>query len=162
MDWDKLKAATDHLIIYAASRGIQLNLIKLQRILYVTYSWHLAFTDGRRLFDEHFRAWKYGPVNQRLQRHFGTLLHPSDQIGLEHRFHENPLDALQKLTEEEIEHLDMIMSVYGELSAQELERILYRDWPWMEARQGLARQEESDRAITDDIILGFYRERVRL
>lgn len=162
MDWEKLKAAADHLIIYAASRGIHLNLIKLQRILYMTYSWHLAFTDGRRLFDEGFRAWKYGPINQRLQRHFGTLLHPQDPIGLDHRFFENPLDALERLTGEEIEHLDMIMSLYGELSSAELEIILYRDWPWMAARQGLASHEESDRAITDDVILGYYRERVRL
>ncbi len=75
-----------------------LNLVKLQRLLYMAYSSHLALTNGKRLFEEHFRAWQYGPINQTLQ---GQFKGPNEQILLKDRFYENPVDAIEQLTEDE-------------------------------------------------------------
>ncbi len=162
MDGEKLMAAADYVIIYVISHGHKLNLIKLQRLLYIAYAWHLAFSEGQPLFEEHFRAWKYGPVNQTLQHHFNGPAGPKAPIHLEHRYHRNPLQPLKILSDEEIDHLELIMDVYGDLSAIQLEEMLRNDDPWSVARQGLARDEESSREITDEMILEYYRERATL
>jgi len=162
MDGQKLMAATDYAIVYVISHGHTLNLIKLQRLLYMAYAWHLAFTEGKNLFEEHFQAWKFGPVNQTLQHHFNAVINPRAPIHLEHRYHRNPLQALKILNDDEIDHLELIMDVYGDLSAVQLEEMLRHDDPWSAARKGLASDEQSNREITDEMILEYYRERAIL
>jgi uncharacterized phage-associated protein len=159
MDREKVNAASDYIIILAANQGAMLNLVKLQRLLYLAYSLHLTLTNGKRLFEEHFRAWQYGPINQTLQSQFKS---PNEQILLRDRFYENPMDAIEQLTEDETDHLGRIMTVYAELSADDLECVLCRDWPWLFTREGLAQQEKSDREITDDVILRHHRESINL
>lgn len=161
MEREKLKAATDYVIIFSSSHGIHLNLIKLQRILYMAYAWHLAFTNGRSLFEEPFQAWKFGPVNHRLQRHFASIAGPNAPITPGQRFFKDPFAAIGKLDEDEVDHMELIMNVYGDLAATELEDMLLNDEPWATARQGLDEQDKSDREITDQMILEYYHRRAQ-
>ena len=162
MDREKLKAATDYVIIFSSSHGIHLNLIKLQRLLYMAYAWHLAFTNGRPLFEELFQAWKFGPVNHSLQQHFVRAADPHDPITAGQRFFKDPFAAIEKLEEDEVDHMELIMNVYGDLSASELEEMLLNDDPWTNAREGLDQHARSDREITDRQILAYYHQRAQL
>ncbi len=45
----------------ALETDVPLDHVKLQKLLYVTYGWHLV-QFGRRPFDESLKAWRYGPV----------------------------------------------------------------------------------------------------
>lgn len=40
----------------------EVSTMKLQKICYFVQGWHLVINDGRPMFAEDFRAWKYGPV----------------------------------------------------------------------------------------------------
>lgn len=162
MEWEKLMASADYLIIYVTSHGNSLNLIKLQRLLYLAYAWHLAFSDGQAMFRENFQAWRYGPVNGTLQKHFSALADPTAPIDLTQRHYRNPLDALEKLTDEEIDNFELIGDVYGDLSPEQLEEMLFSDEPWVKARDGLSPESRSDSEITDAAILQYYRDRLEL
>ena len=44
----------------------ELTVLKVQKLLYYCQAWHMAFYDGRRLFDGPFEAWVHGPVNRTI------------------------------------------------------------------------------------------------
>lgn len=46
----------------AGTRRPEVSTMKLQKICYFVQGWHLVINDGRPMFAEDFRAWKYGPV----------------------------------------------------------------------------------------------------
>ena len=46
----------------AGTRRPEVSTMKLQKICYFVQGWHLVINDGRSMFGEDFRAWKYGPV----------------------------------------------------------------------------------------------------
>ena len=62
-------AATNALIEAAEARGIALDPMKLQKLLYLTHGYYHAVT-GRPWVDEAFEAWDYGPVAPSLYREF--------------------------------------------------------------------------------------------
>jgi len=162
MDGEKLRAATDHIIIQMEEEGLLLNPVKLQRLLYAAYAWHLAFTEGARLFDEHFEAWKFGPVNRAIQERFKDFSSFYSPITIHDRWFGSPAEIERKLNEEEREHLNLIVSIYGHMSAFELEEMLREEDPWKIARAGLGLDENSSREIPDEIILEYYRRRTQL
>jgi uncharacterized phage-associated protein len=49
--------------------NIPLTPMKLIKLVYISYGWHLAFI-GNKLFDEKIQAWKYGPVIPSLYHEF--------------------------------------------------------------------------------------------
>ena len=53
----------------AEREGIPITPMKLVKLVYIAYGWHLALT-GRRLFDEPIEAWKHGPVVPSLYHEF--------------------------------------------------------------------------------------------
>ncbi len=53
----------------AARRGLRLDPLKLQKLLYYAHGWHLALT-GRPLLDRTVEAWQYGPVLPDVYRAF--------------------------------------------------------------------------------------------
>lgn len=161
MEREKLMAMADYLIVYMTSHGQSLNLIKLQRLLYLAYAWHLVFSGGEPMSREKFRAWRYGPVNQTLQHYFTGLTGPAEPIHLSQRYFRSPLDALAKLTDEEVDDFELVADVYGGLSSRQLEDMLRGDEAWSSARDGLDGDAMSDREITDDLILRFYNRQLQ-
>ncbi len=162
MDGEKLRAATDYIIIQMEDEGLPLNLVKLQRLLYAAYAWHLAFTEGARLFEEHFEAWKFGPVNRAIQERFRDFSSFYSPITRNDRWFSLTSEIDRKLNGEEKEHLDLVLSIYGHMTAFELEEMLREEDPWKIARTGLGLDENSSRQIPDEIILEYYRRRARL
>ncbi|MBT2242699.1 SocA family protein [Sphingobium sp. BHU LFT2] len=50
-----------------------LDQLKLMKLVYIAYGWHLALT-GKKLFNEDIQAWQHGPVVRSLYdefKHFG-------------------------------------------------------------------------------------------
>ncbi|WP_366513810.1 type II toxin-antitoxin system antitoxin SocA domain-containing protein [Planktotalea sp.] len=46
--------------------------MKLQKLVYIAYGWHLALS-GKKLFTEEIEAWKHGPVVPSLYHEFKHL-----------------------------------------------------------------------------------------
>lgn len=57
----------DEILRIAKSKGHSLKPLKLMKLTYISFGWHLAIKK-RPLFSEDIEAWKYGPVMPDLYR----------------------------------------------------------------------------------------------
>lgn len=58
-------AIANYFIEVAEKNGESLTPMKIQKLVYFSHGWHLAFTD-MELIDEPVQAWKFGPVIKSL------------------------------------------------------------------------------------------------
>jgi len=95
-----------------------LNLLKLQKLLYYVQAWRLAFAE-ESLFDGKFEAWVHGPVNREIFTRFAgqkTLYSSVYQSDMRSGFNpETSLSADQRL------HIDNVLEAYAKFSGSELE-----------------------------------------
>lgn len=160
IDQNKVYALSDYIIRYCVKHGVALNVIKLQRLLYVAYAWHLAFFGKRPLFTEPFEAWKFGPVCRTIHDRFQGHQDVYQSLTLANCWFSPPAETL--IGRRERNHLDNVLSSYGDMSADELEDMLRYEPPWRITRDGLTAQESSSRPIPEDIVYTYYRSRVHL
>ena len=160
MDRTKLHITVDYIILRMDQAGFSLNPVKLQRLIYVAYAWYLAFNQGQQLFPEQFEAWKYGPICLSVRDRFLGRSCFYSPITLNDRWSDDTDPHLfnHYLSANEREHLDLMIEIYGELSAFELEEMLRNEDPWQIARVGLDLYENSSRKIPDDVILAYYKK----
>jgi uncharacterized phage-associated protein len=59
----------NEILSLATRDAVPVDPMKLQKLVYLTHGWHLAFT-GKPLVHESFEAWAYGPVIPSLYREF--------------------------------------------------------------------------------------------
>lgn len=157
METQKLHAVCDYIILFMEEEGLFLNLIKLQRLLYVAYAWHLAFHSKMPLFPEHFEAWKFGPVNRTVHDRFKGRSSFTSPITIADRWFHHPNEVLAILSLSEREHVDNILNIYGDMTSLELEEMLQYEDPWRLARVGLDRGDTSSREIPNDMIYAYYK-----
>lgn len=122
--------------------------MKLQKLCYYCYGHHLAWEE-RPLFPERFEAWANGPVAPALYgMHRGRFaLHDGDING-----DPNALDPGEK------ESIDLVLSAYGEFSANQLSQMTHREKPWVCARRraGVAPMERCDEELTDVDMFEYF------
>ena len=56
-----------YLLSIANSKKINLNVTKVQKLMYIAYGYFLAENQNHRIIDESPRAWPYGPVFPKTQ-----------------------------------------------------------------------------------------------
>jgi len=134
----------DTLIALARERHIDVSNLKLQKLLYYTQAWHLAFTKSP-LFGEEFEAWVHGPVVPRVFRRFKDFGWKTIDVKV------TPL-ADPKVTA----HISAILEAYGHFDARQLERLSHSEGPWKAARGTLAPDESSSNVITKASMREFY------
>lgn len=160
VDRNKLYALSDYIIRYSVKNGIPVNVIKVQRLLYVAYAWYLAFFGKKTLFTETFEAWKFGPVCRTLHDRFKGQRDVRQPLTLSDCWYASPPETV--IGRRERLHLDNVLNTYADMSADELEDMLRYETPWREARAGLAAQEDSSRPIPQELIYSYYKSRVHL
>jgi uncharacterized phage-associated protein len=104
--------------------GDLMSNLKLQKLVYYAQGFHLALFDTP-LFDEDIEAWAHGPVVPDLYHGFkqygaGAIQPPTD------------LD-LSLFSDETVELLDEVYSVFGQFSAWKLRNMTHEEPPWSEA-----------------------------
>jgi uncharacterized phage-associated protein len=57
-----------YLLSFASSKQINLNVTKVQKLLYIIYGYYLAEFNGHRIIEERPKAWPFGPVFPRAQK----------------------------------------------------------------------------------------------
>jgi uncharacterized phage-associated protein len=143
------KIVAAHLIAMSRERSVEITNLKLQKLLYYSQAWHLAFYDSP-LFDDRLEAWVHGPVVPPI---FGDFKH----------FRWNPIDVdPMPLDMPELEHghLREIMKVYGDLTPNQLEERTHQEWPWKEARGNTPPDEPSKTVISLETMKQFYRSQM--
>lgn len=147
----------DYIIIKATEAGVPLNLLKLQKLLYYSEAWRLAFT-GQPLTGARFQAWVHGPVNRSVYDRY------NDQKVLYSEV--TPKDvpvsfSFDHLTEEQRDHIDSVLEAYGQFSGTELEVMTHREEPWIRARAGRSTSERCEDFINSHFMGDYYRARLQ-
>jgi uncharacterized phage-associated protein len=155
-DLANINDVADYIIVKATEAGVHLNLLKLQKLLYYSEAWRLAFT-GQPLTGERFQAWVHGPVNRptydrfKDQKVLYSEVTPSD-VAQSFRF--------ENLTEEQRDHIDSVLEAYGQFSGTELEIMTHREEPWIKARGDRSPSERCDELISSNLMRDYYKARL--
>lgn len=130
------------------SSGDVITQLKVQKLVYYTEAWHLAYFDRPILSDE-FQAWAHGPVVRSLYlkyKNFSWDGLPVEKGAL-------PSQITQEL-------LEAVYESYGQFSAKKLEAMTHSERPWLEARNGLPPEAKSDTVISKLTMRNFYASRI--
>lgn len=118
---------------------------KLQKLAYYVYAWYMTIY-GSKIANIEFEAWQHGPVCRRLYnqyRCYGWNIIP-------------PYRGFVLADDEKIRFIQGVLSIYGDYSADELERMTHNELPWIEARTA----QVMDAVISDAAIQKYYSEQV--
>lgn len=137
----------DYIIHFSHEHGDPITNLKLQKLLYYAQAWYLALYD-KPLFDDDFEAWVHGPVLPKIYRKYKQFAW--------NPITENP--ASVKIPTATKAHLAEVMTVYGGLTAWDLERTTHQEEPWIKARGNREKDERSGQKIKMEDMKRFYRE----
>ncbi|MDU5952913.1 MAG: DUF4065 domain-containing protein [Clostridiales bacterium] len=126
--------------------------LELQKLLYFTQAVFLALY-GKVLFPETFQAWRFGPVHPGVYNMFKSFgFRPIEDA----RF-AIIRDKQKKLTEEEIQVVDLVLATFGRYSGEVLRDITHAETPWLEGRGDLEEDERSSAVISNESIAAYYK-----
>ncbi len=147
----------DKIIGYILARFIPhdkgINHLKLQKLLYYTQAWYLAFYE-KPIFKDNFQAWVHGPVQKEVYDKLGKQSY-DENISLE-LINENNIDLDVELDSELAVHVNKILDGYGKYEGWELELMTHDEAPWRTARRGYAIDENCDKIITHKSMQYYY------
>jgi uncharacterized phage-associated protein len=130
---------------YILARLGKLTTMKLQKLIYYSQAWHLAW-DGEPLFPERVEAWAPGPTVRELydlyRGQFSVEEWPAGDPGA--------LDDAQRET------VDAVIEAYGALNSYHLTHLIRAESPWRDAREGLQPTELSRREIPVEAMRDYY------
>jgi uncharacterized phage-associated protein len=130
---------------YMLQKQGPMTAMKLQKLVYYGQAWSLVW-DERPLFPQRIEAWANGPVAPDLFfAHRGEFTITNEHLG----------DA-KKLTQDERDTIDAVLTHYGPKSSQWLSDLTHREDPWQDARRGLADAERSNVQITNGAMADYY------
>ncbi|NEA24568.1 type II toxin-antitoxin system antitoxin SocA domain-containing protein [Actinomadura bangladeshensis] len=133
---------------YILGKRGPMTAMKLQKLCYFAYAYHLAWED-RRLFPQRFEAWANGPVSPALYAcHRGRF-----------QLAEGDIDGdPTALNATERESVDLVLEGLGELTAHQLSAQTHAEGPWVSARERarVAPMQRSTEELTDVEIMEFF------
>lgn len=136
-------SALDIACLLLSNNEIEYTPLKLQKILYYCYAYHLCIT-GKELFKEKVLAWQWGPVVKEVY----------DQYK---KYGGATIDACEKadddinLSAESLSVISSVLDAYGSFSGSGLMQRTHTEKPWIEAyEQGKGTE------INKDTIKNFY------
>jgi uncharacterized phage-associated protein len=139
----------EFLLVYAAKKGDLLSNKKLQKLLYYAEAWHLAFYN-KSLFDEVIEAWIHGPVvpsvYQKYKRYKWEPIKPPRKKLEDFHFDTKTRKLLQE-----------VFAVYGDHSADFLERLVHTEQPWIKARGRATLEDYSNTPIDRNLMKTYYK-----
>lgn len=128
----------DYVLCRFRDHGAPISHLKLQKLLFYIQAWHLALYEAP-LFEDRFEAWIHGPVVRRLYTKYKD-------------FGWKPIMDLPQcpdIPSEIRDHIDEVLHVYGDFSAEDLEYMVHRERPWILARGDLHPVEPSNAPIDE-------------
>lgn len=130
-----------------ASHGASMTTMKLQKLVYYSQAWHLAWT-GRPLFDEQVEAWANGPVTRALfAHHKGMYFISASQL---------KVGSAENLDERQSAIVDTVLETYASMSAMQLSMLTHAEDPWLNARCHLLAGDSSAKEIPQESMKVFY------
>lgn len=126
--------------------GDNMTNLKLQKLCYYALAWHKTFT-GNRLFEEEFKAWDHGPLNEELYHYYRSLISKGwDSIPPEDI--KEQFDPTEVFELSELESLQEVWDSYGHLGAKHLEQLTHQEDPWLKTSK--------NNIIPVELMEGYY------
>lgn len=145
---DKLK----QVISYIFKQLDEVTPLMLQKLLYYTQAVFMIKNNGLALFEEDCQAWVHGPVYRDVYKLFSNFKYNAIE---DFRF-SMMRDKANKLAENEIEAINLVLNTFGIYGGKTLEWITHKETPWKDARQGYAEDEPSQVIIEKDAIRDYF------
>lgn len=118
--------------------------VKLQKILYFLYIEYLK-KYNKKLFEEHFEAWVYGPVVPKV---FYYIQSHGFDFSEYYDYENGEVVTIKKLEDEEIKKfIDNSIKKYKNNSTEELVKKSHETLPWVNARKGMPYNQPSREKI---------------
>ncbi|SRR5579872_5803357 len=131
---------------YILHRVGGMSAMKLQKLVYYSQAWSLAWTDAP-LFLEEIEAWSDGPVVRSLyNKHRGHFRLVRGFFGGEP----------ERLTPDQKDVIDKVLKFYGAKDPQWLSNLTHLEDPWKNARLGLKPGDRGRNVISKDTMLRYY------
>jgi uncharacterized phage-associated protein len=144
---------------YILQRYSPMSHLKLQKLLYYSEAYHLAYFD-EGLTDCEFQAWVHGPVCREV---FDNL---KDKSLLYADLQYEGEDQIEKvkavLTSTQIQVLDDVLAELSKWTDIELETATHNELPWISARGGIDPGSRCSNIIDRELIRTFYKKDVGL
>jgi len=132
---------------YVLSSVGQVTSMKLQKLVYYSQAWSLAW-DDEPLFSEDFQAWANGPVCPELfKEHKGHFRLSTDFFG-------KYVDGV--LSPEQIDTIDIVLKDYADMAPHELSNLTHREYPWINARGNTPPGMPCENIIEKEVMRDYY------
>lgn len=135
--------------------GDNINLMRLQKLMYYAHGWHLALT-RTPLFNEFVEAWDYGPVIASLYyqlRHLGMSSIHRYVVTENHRMGTRYVEFIPATDTRTLFILNKVYAVYRQHSTVELANMTHvKNGPWattLEAADGMIHKQMDNRHIAE-------------
>ena len=140
--------------------------LKLQKLLYYMQAWHMVyFKRENTLFDDEPEAWVNGPVYRKIYNEYKNIgLYNQimlDNVGSGKDTLKKDIEELYEklaLTPEQWDFVESVFKHYGTMSHDRLVFLTHSQFPWNNARKGLAPFEYTDKKISLDDMYNYYSE----
>lgn len=133
--------------------------LKLQKLLYYCQAYHLAYF-SEPLFDEDFEAWVHGPVCRDIY----DVLKGKSVLYSDITYSEYDFDAdiaLQEIvSSDQFNIVNDVLKTLGSWTGTELENATHSEQPWINARKGLAPNQNCSNFISKDDMMAYYKSEV--
>jgi uncharacterized phage-associated protein len=124
----------------------------LQKMCYYAQAWYLA-NFHKPLLEEDFQAWIYGPVCPQLYKTYKEFGKDGIEIAIDPK-------ELCQISEDDKRYLQDVVAAYSKFSAIELMLMSHEEDPWMNARKGLAADQQCFNVIPKEEIEHYFSERI--
>lgn len=140
-------AVANAFIQLAEQQASPISNMKLQKLVYFAQGFHVAFNNGRPLFNDEIQAWKYGPVIPNLYHKFKIYF--AGPIPANH-----PFQTPNELTPDEVSLVRWVYQNLGQHSATKLSDISHLTGsPWDQVFNGPG----FDREIRAETLGDYFR-----
>jgi uncharacterized phage-associated protein len=131
--------------------GDSITHLKVQKLLYFAEAWHQV-SHGKELFNEQIEAWAHGPVVREVYTRLAD-------------FGWQALDSIEPpppdFPQETVETLELVVDLYDQFTAKQLEELTHLDKPWLDARGDLAPEARCTNIISKSAIKAYFEDRYR-
>lgn len=128
--------------------------LALEKLLFFSNGVNYAL-NGTQLISEQCQAWMHGPVYPVIYNRYKKYGYKPIDDGIR----SGRGCMLSKLTDKEIEAINLVINTFGLYSPKILEKISHSQEPWKEKRVGIKEKDAGTEAISEVAVKEFYEER---
>ncbi|MCL2259762.1 MAG: DUF4065 domain-containing protein [Fibromonadales bacterium] len=140
---------------YILSEIGEVSTMKLQKLCYYSLVEGLVSPQQVAIFPNKFSAWANGPVCRDLWNVHQGLFYVDKKIIPKSLLSRKELPLMYK------KYINAALEKYGKMTGTELSELTHKEKPWIDAIQDVNTSKNSNRVLSNKVIIEFYRKKRR-